>query len=256
MVAGRISPCIPKTRRRSSYACSTRPTATNETARIVLPDNTDMVWHAYLPDVLPGQLYGYRVTGPYKPDRGASLQSEQGPARSLRQGHRPRDCNGHDEMWGYKVGDPAADLSFDERDNAAFAPLAVVVDAAFTWGDDRPPQTPWHKTIIYEVHVKGFTQAASQTCPRSCAAPTPGWARSRRSGILQDLGITAVELLPVHEHVDDRHLVERGAGATTGATTRWASSRPSSCMPPPATAATRCASSRRWSATCMRPASR
>ena len=63
-----------------------------------------------------------------------------------------------DEMWGYKVGDPQADLSFDERDNAAFAPLAVVIDAAFTWGDDRPPQTPWNKTIIYEMHVKGFTK--------------------------------------------------------------------------------------------------
>ena len=85
-----------------------------------------------------------------------------------------------------------------------------MIDPAFTWGDDRPPRTPWHKTLIYELHVKGFTQAASRTCPRSCAAPTPGSASEAAIEHLTDLGVTAVELLPVHHHVDDRHLVEKG----------------------------------------------
>ena len=75
-------------------------------------------------------------------------------------------------MFGYRVGDPDADLSFDDRDNAAFAPLAAVVDPAFTWGDDRPPRTPWHNTVIYEMHVRGFSHAASRRSPRTCAAPT------------------------------------------------------------------------------------
>jgi isoamylase len=128
-----------------------------EAARIPLPDTTDMVWHAYLPDVLPGQLYGYRVTGPYKPEEGHRFN----PHKVLLDPYAKaiaRETQWQDEMWGYHVGDEAADMSFDERDNAQYAPLAVVVDAAFTWGDDRAPQTPWNKTIIYELHVKGMTR--------------------------------------------------------------------------------------------------
>ncbi|HVU85697.1 MAG TPA: glycogen debranching protein GlgX [Pirellulales bacterium] len=178
-----------------------------ETARITLPDATDMVWHAYLPDVLPGQLYGYRVTGPYKPEEGHRFN----PNKVLLDPYAKavaRETQWHDEMWGYKVGDPAADLSFDDRDNAAYAPLAVVVDAAFTWGDDRPPQTPWNKTIIYELHVKGMTKL-NQNVPEQMRGTYAGLGSEAAIRYLQDLGITAVELLPVHEHVDDRHLVEQ-----------------------------------------------
>jgi len=99
-----------------------------ETARIVLPDSTDMVWHGYLPDVLPGQLYGYRVTGPYKPEEGHRFN----PNKVLLDPYAKaiaRETKWHDEMWGYRVGDPAEDLSFDDRDSAAFAPLAVALVA-------------------------------------------------------------------------------------------------------------------------------
>ena len=94
-----------------------------------------------------------------------------------------RETKWADDVWGYKLGDPQADLSFDERDSAAFAPLAAVIDEAFTWGDDRPPQTPWNKTIIYELHVKGFTQAAprrAREAPRHLCRPGH---RGRRSAI-------------------------------------------------------------------------
>ena len=115
-----------------------------------------------------------------------------------------------DALFGYQRRRPDDDLSFDDRDSAPFAPLAAVIDPAFTWGDDRPPRTPWHKTLIYELHVKGFTQLHPRRARSSCAAPTPASRRSRRSSTCTTLGVTAVELLPVHHHVDDRHLVERG----------------------------------------------
>ena len=116
-----------------------------------------MVWHGYLPDVAPGQLYGYRVYGPYEPAKGHRFNSNKillDPyAKCI-----GRTLRWADSMFGYKVGHSQADLSFDERDNARYAPLAKVIDTAFTWGDDRPPRTPWQKTLIYELHVKGFTK--------------------------------------------------------------------------------------------------
>src|SRR5215211_294512 len=124
---------------------------------IALPEHTDMVWHAYLPDVEPGQLYGYRVHGPYDPGKGHRFN----PNKIVLDPYAKaigRDLRWDDSLFGYRIGDKTADLSFDERDNAACAPLASVVDTAFTWGDDRAPRTPWHKTLIYELHVKGFTK--------------------------------------------------------------------------------------------------
>ena len=141
--------------------------ADKETHRIPLTEHTDQVWHAYLPEVLPGQLYGYRVHGPYTPEQGHRFNPNKivlDPyARSI-----GRDVRWADELFGYHVGDPEADLSCDERDNAAYAPLAVVIDTAYTWGDDRPPRTPWHKTIIYELHVKGF-HPVTPGCPGKTA---------------------------------------------------------------------------------------
>ena len=112
-------------------------------------------------------------------------------------------------VFAYRLGDPEGDLSFDERDSAAFAPLAVVIDPAFTWGDDRPPRTPWHKTLIYELHVKGFTQLHPEV-PERLRGTYAGLASEPAIRHLADLGITAVELLPVHHFLDDRHLIERG----------------------------------------------
>src|SRR5262249_43038938 len=133
------------------------PEQKEEAQRIVLPERTDQVWHAYLPDVQPDQLYGYRVHGPYEPEQGHRFNANKivlDPyAKSI-----GRLLAWADSLFRYPVGDDTADLPFDQRDNAAFAPLAAVIDPAFTWGEDRPPRTPWHKTLIYELHVKGFTK--------------------------------------------------------------------------------------------------
>ena len=118
-----------------------------EAHRIVLPEQSDQVWHAYLPDVQPEQLYGYRVYGPYKPEEGHRFN----PNEVLLDPYAKaigRDLAWNDALFGYRIGDPAADLSFDDRDSAPFAPLGQAVDGAFTWGDDRPPRTPWHQTLI------------------------------------------------------------------------------------------------------------
>jgi glycogen operon protein len=179
-----------------------------ESQRIPLVEQTDMVWHAFLPDVLPGQVYGYRVKGPYQPAAGHRFN----PNKVLLDPYAKaiaRETRWSDKMWGYKVGDPQADLSFDERDNSAFAPLAAVLDEAFTWGDDRPPRISWSKTLIYEMHVKGFTKLHPEV-PENLRGTYAGLSSDAAIRYLKNLGITAVELLPVHESVDDRHLVERG----------------------------------------------
>jgi glycogen operon protein len=182
--------------------------AEKEAYRIVLPDCTDQVWHGFLPDVLPGQLYGYRVHGPFEPQQGHRFNPHKillDPyARSI-----GRDVRWADELFAYRLGDPEADLSFDDRDNAAYVPLAMVIEPAFTWGDDRPPRTPWHKTIIYELHVKGFTRLHAQV-PEKLRGTYAGLASEPVITYLSQLGITAVELMPVHHFLNDRHLVERG----------------------------------------------
>jgi glycogen operon protein len=179
-----------------------------ETTRIVLPEQTDQVWHGYLPDVLPGQLYGYRVHGPYDPKNGHRFN----PNKVVLDPYAValgRDLKWDDSLFGYKVGDPGADLSFDDRDDAAFSPLASVLDTAFTWGDDRPPRTPWHKTLIYEMHVKGFSMRHPEV-PEKLRGSYAGVASDAAVRHLLDLGVTAVELMPVHHHLDDRHLQEKG----------------------------------------------
>ncbi len=184
------------------------PEATQEAQRIILAEHTDQVWHAYLPDILPGQLYGYRVHGPYEPDKGHRFN----PHKVLLDPYAKavgRKLRWDDTVFGYHIGDPTADLSFDERDSAAFAPLAQVIDPAFTWGDDRPPRTPWHKTLIYELHVKGFTQRHPDV-PEKLRGSYAGLGSEAAIQHLLSLGITAVELMPVHYHFDDRHLLEKG----------------------------------------------
>src|SRR5581483_5418632 len=183
------------------------PEATAEAQRIALPEHTDQVWHAYLPDVEPGQLYGYRVHGPYEPTKGHRFN----PHKLILDPYAKaigRDLRWDDTLFGYTIGDPKADLSYDTRDSAPFAPLAAVVDTAFTWGDDRPPRTPWHKTLIYELHVKGFTMRHPEV-PEKLRGSYAGLASEAAIQHLLSLGVTAVELMPVHHHVDDRHLVER-----------------------------------------------
>ena len=182
--------------------------ARKESRRIPLREQTDMVWHGYLPDVQPGQIYGYRVHGPYDPDNGHRFNAKKmllDPyAKSI-----ARPVRWADEMFGYRIGDPHADLSRDDRDNAAYAPLGAVVDPAFTWGNDQPPRRAWHETVIYEMHVKGFTRL-NQEVPERFRGTYLGLTSEGALKHLLDLGITAVELLPVHHHATERHLVERG----------------------------------------------
>jgi isoamylase len=184
------------------------PDATRESARIALPEYTDLVWHGFFPDLTPGQLYGYRVHGPYEPEKGHRFNANKivlDPyAKSI-----GRNLRWADELFGYKLGDPATDLSFDPRDNAAFAPLARVIDAAFTWGDDRPPRTPMHKSLIYEMHVRGLTKRHPMV-PEKLRGTYAAIGSDPVLDHLITLGVTAVELLPIHYHVDDRYLVDTG----------------------------------------------
>ncbi|MCX6552063.1 MAG: glycogen debranching protein GlgX [Acidobacteria bacterium] len=184
------------------------PGDVREASRVRLLEHTDHVWHAYLPDVRPGQLYGFRVDGPYAPDAGHRFNSAKvvlDPyAKTL-----GRALRWHDSIFGYTPGHSGADLVRDDRDDAAYAPLAAVIDPAFTWGDDRRPQVPWHRTVIYELHVKGFT-ARHPGVPEPLRGKYLGLASDEAIQHLVDLGVTSVELMPVHQHASDRHLVERG----------------------------------------------
>jgi isoamylase len=183
-------------------------TAGEPTATITMAERTDNVWHAYLPDVRPGALYGYRVDGPYEPTRGHRFnqgkllidpyaKAVSGPIRWS------------DELFGYRIGDEREDLSFDARDSAGAMPKCLVVDPSFTWEDDRAPNTPWNQTVIYETHVRGMT-ARHPGVPEHLRGTYLGLASDPIIDHLLGLGVTAVELMPVHHFVADRHLVDQG----------------------------------------------
>ena len=177
--------------------------------RITLPEQTDLVWHVYLPEIRPGQLYGFRVHGPYEPETGHRFN----PAKLLLDPYAKAisgTIQWSDAMFGYTVGDPAGeDLSRDDRDSAWGIPKCVVIDPAFTWGEDRSPRIPWHKTIIYEVHVKGFT-IRNPHVQEPLRGTYAGLASPASIDYLRKLGITAVELMPVHHFATDKHLSDRG----------------------------------------------
>ncbi len=182
------------------------PDAEVESLTISLPEQTDMVWHGYLPDVHPGQLYGYRVHGPYDPQSGHRFN----PHKLLLDPYAKvigRRGRWHESLFGFTFGEQ--DDTFDERDSAPYTPLAAVADEAFTWGDDRPLRTPWHKTLIYELHVKGFTKL-HPLVPEAHRGKYLGLASEAAIRHLTSLGVTAVELMPVHHHQDEWHLIKRG----------------------------------------------
>jgi isoamylase len=179
-----------------------------ELQRIAMREQTDQVWHAYLPEARPHLLYGYRVHGPYKPEAGHRFNPHKLLLDPYAKALVGRLIWG-DANFGYRVGHPRADLSFDRRDSAARMPKCQVIDPAFTWGDDRPPQTAWHNTVIYELHVRGFTRQHPEVPPQlrgtyAALSTAPVIAHLRR------LGVTAVELMPVHASASERTLVERG----------------------------------------------
>jgi len=177
-----------------------------ESVTIPLPEHTDMVWHGYLPDVRPGQLYGYRVHGPFTPHMGYRFN----PHKLVMDPYAKvvgRTVRWHESLFGFRFG--SDDITFDDRDSAPYAALAAVIDNAFTWGDDRPLRTPWHETLIYEMHVKGFTKL-NPYISEALRGTYLGLASEPAIRHLTSLGVTAVELMPVHHHVDDWHLVRRG----------------------------------------------
>jgi glycogen operon protein len=176
--------------------------------RLPVRERTNMVWHCYLPDVRPGQLYGYRVHGPYEPGRGHRFN----PAKLLLDPYARAITDGvrwDDAVFGYRVGGPQEDLEPDTRDSAPFMPRCVVVDPSFAWGNDRHPRTPWSRTVIYECHVKGMT-AQHPDVPEHIRGTYLGLCSDAIIDHLLALGVTAVELMPVHHFLDDRHLLERG----------------------------------------------
>src|SRR5262245_21394120 len=182
--------------------------ASGEETRIPVTQQTDQVWHIALPEARPGQRYGYRVHGPYDPAQGHRFNPHKlllDPYAKAIEGAIRWD----ESLFGYTIGHADADLSLDERDSAPSMPKSVVIEPAFTWGDDRPPRTPWEETIIYEVHTKGFT-ARHPDVPRELRGTYAGLASPVMLDYLVSLGITAVELLPVHHFVADQHLLDRG----------------------------------------------
>ncbi|MDY7018325.1 MAG: glycogen debranching protein GlgX [Nitrospirota bacterium] len=180
----------------------------NEVARIPMPDQTDQIWHAYLPEARPGLKYAYRVYGPYKPEEGQRFN----PNKLLLDPYAKAivgDIKWDDAHFAYKVGDPQEDLSFDERDSAPFTPKGVVVEQAFSWGKDAKLDIPWHETIIYEMHVKGFSKLNHQL-PEELRGTYAGLGSEPAINYFKRLGVTSLELMPVHTFADDRYLVEKG----------------------------------------------
>jgi len=188
--------------------CLFDPTGRHEVARLALREQTDQVFHGYLPQARPGLLYGYRVYGPYRP-----LDGHRFNGHKLLLDPYARNIVGsirwHDALFGYRVGSAQGDLSFDRRDSAPYLPRCKVVESAFTWGDDRPPNVPWHETVIYELHVAGFTRRHPDV-PHALRGTYAGLACAPVVEYFKRLGVTTVELMPVHSFLDDRHLVERG----------------------------------------------
>ncbi len=179
---------------------------TNE-QRIHIRERTCGVWHIYLPGVTPGQLYGYRVHGPYEPESGLRFN----PNKLLLDPYAKvigRPLEWADELFAYKLGDPKGDLAFDDRDSAPFAPLAAVVDTTFDWSGENRPAYEAHDTLIYEAHVRGMTMLHPEV-PEALRGTYAGMASEPVIKHLQQLGVTAVELMPVHYFLNDRHLLDQ-----------------------------------------------
>jgi glycogen operon protein len=179
---------------------------TNE-QRIHIRERTCGVWHIYLPGLTPGQLYGYRVHGPYEPESGLRFN----PNKLLLDPYAKvigRPLEWADELFAYKLGDPKGDLAFDDRDSAPFAPLAAVVDTTFDWSGENRPAYEAHDTLIYEAHVRGMTMLHPEV-PEALRGTYAGMASEPVIKHLQQLGVTAVELMPVHYFLNDRHLLDQ-----------------------------------------------
>ncbi len=182
--------------------------ATEENIRIPLTEHTDQVWHVFLPEVRPGQLYGFRVSGPYDPERGLRFNNSKlllDPYAKAIAG----EVTWADEMFGYVIGGEDEDLTQDFRDDAWGVPKSVVINNAFDWHDDRRLGIPLHRSVIYEVHVKGFSKLWHDV-PQELRGTYAALGSPAAIDYFKKLGVTTVELLPVHAHIDDKVLIDRG----------------------------------------------
>ncbi|GEO04810.1 glycogen operon protein GlgX homolog [Adhaeribacter aerolatus] len=179
-----------------------------ESVKIRMRERSHHIWHVYVPDLLPGQLYGYRVYGPFDPENGHRFN----PNKLLIDPYA-KAISGtilwHDSLFGYQMGHPDEDLSFNDYDSAPFIPKSVVVDPNFDWEGDKPPKIPYYKSIIYETHVKGFTKLHPDI-PEEIRGTYAALGHPVTINYLKELGITAIELMPVHQFVNDSILQDKG----------------------------------------------
>jgi glycogen operon protein len=180
-----------------------------ELERIALPEYTDQIWHGYIPDVAPGSVYGFRVHGPYAPDEGHRFNPNKLLLDPYARAHVGQ-LKWSPECFGYTIGAEGDDLSFDDRDSAPFMPKCVVVDPNFDWkGQPRKRAVPWDNTIIYEAHVKGFTKL-HPAVPDHHKGTYAGLATREVIDYVKSLGVTSIELLPIHTFINDSQLLEKG----------------------------------------------
>jgi isoamylase len=188
--------------------CIFDPSGRREIVRFEMPECTDEVWHGYLPNARAGIIYGYRAYGPYEPQRGHRFNHH----KLLLDPYSKRiagELRTSDALYGYRVNSPRADLSFDRRDSAPGTLKGVVTDDSFTWGDDRPPNIPWSDTVIYEAHVRGLSMLR-QDLRLNERGTFAALGDPRLIDHIRRLGVTAIELLPIHAFVQDRNLLQKG----------------------------------------------
>ncbi|RZL65762.1 MAG: glycogen debranching enzyme GlgX [Variovorax sp.] len=179
-----------------------------ETGRVTLPEYTDEVWHGFVPGLQPGTRYGLRVHGPYEPEKGHRFNHHKLLLDPYAKAHMG-ELSWGPEVFGYTVGHPDGDLSFDERDSAPFMPKCVVVDSRFQWAQTDALRVPWNDTVFYETHVRGFTQQ-HPAIPKQFRGTFAGMARDEVLGPIRDLGVTSVELLPIQMFFNQSSLLEKG----------------------------------------------
>src|SRR3954465_52128 len=179
-----------------------------EVERIQLPEYSNEVWHGYLPDARPGTVYGYRVHGPYEPEAGHRFNPNKLVLDPYAKAH-VGTLEWDPAVFGYTLGADGDDLTFDKRDSARFMPKGRVIDPAFTWGRERAPSVPWDRTIVYETHVRGYTQL-HPAVPEHLRGTYSGLGRKEVVDYIKSLGVTSVELLPIHAFVNDSYLLDKG----------------------------------------------
>jgi len=180
----------------------------DEYIKIKIEEVTHHVWHVCVPGLKAGQLYGYRVYGPYEPENGHRFN----PSKLLVDPYAKAiagDLNWDDAVFGYNVADKESDLTFNDTNSAPYMPKSIAIDQHFNWEGDKQPKIPYHDTIIYEAHVKGFTQR-NPDIPEEIRGTYAAIAHPATINYLKELGITAIELMPVHHFIADRHLLEKG----------------------------------------------